>query len=180
MIIDKPKDVLPGATFKNTPHQNDRPDNAEVSLLVIHNISLPEGQFGGEYVDQFFMGTLDCENPTFDYLKGVRVSSHLYIDRKGRITQYVPFSKRAWHAGASVFQGTSDCNNFSIGIEVEGTDKEPYTPKQYEVLAEVARQLMHNFPAITRERIVGHSAIAPGRKTDPGESFDWKHFFELL
>jgi AmpD protein len=152
-----------------------------IDLLVIHNISLPAGQFGSGCIDQLFTNCLDCNaHPSFADLRGVEVSSHLLIDRQGELTQYVPFDQRAWHAGESCFNGRSGCNDFSIGIELEGTDYCPYTEQQYQSLARVVRQLMQNYPAITAANIVGHSDIAPGRKTDPGPAFDWSYFHQYL
>ncbi len=160
---------------------NERPATAEVSLLVIHNISLPPGEFGGAYVEQLFTNCLDCSaHPDFVELRGVEVSAHLLISREGQLSQFVPFDKRAWHAGASEFEGIENCNDFSIGIELEGTDDSPYTDQQYHCLVDICRQLMDTYPLITRERIRGHSDIAPGRKTDPGNSFDWDFLRQQL
>lgn len=160
---------------------NSRPDHAEVSLLVIHNISLPPGQFGGVYICDFFTNKLDVScHPYFEEIAGLEVSAHLLIDRQGDITQFVSFDNRAWHAGLSCYGGIDDCNNYSIGIELEGTDETPYTSRQYEVLADVTKALIGHYPAITKQRIVGHNEIAPGRKTDPGAAFDWLRLFAAL
>ncbi|MBD1581750.1 1,6-anhydro-N-acetylmuramyl-L-alanine amidase AmpD [Pseudoalteromonas sp. S16_S37] len=160
---------------------NDRPEQEEISLLVIHNISLPAGQFGTPYVDALFCGTLDCSaHPSFVDLEGLKVSAHCFIKRDGRVLQYVPFSKRAWHAGVSSFAGREHCNDFSIGIELEGTDDCAYSEAQYNQLAAITTQLMQAYPAITKQRIVGHCDIAPGRKTDPGDAFQWSQFFNQL
>lgn len=165
----------------SSPHCDERPDGAVVSLLVIHNISLPPGQFGGDDVEQLFMGTLDCDRHQFyAQLRGLRVSSHLFIRRDGEVLQFVPYQRRAWHAGVSRMQGRERCNDFSIGIELEGTDHQPYTDAQYLALAAASRDIMRRFPAITLGRIVGHNDIAPGRKTDPGPAFDWPRFRLLL
>jgi AmpD protein len=162
-------------------HYDDRPDPADISLLVIHNISLPPATFSTPYIDDFFGGRLDCTaHPYFARLQGVRVSAHCVIYRDGRIWQYVPFNKRAWHAGLSLFDGRDKCNDFSIGIELEGTDDVPYTEAQYSALASLSRQLLRQFPAINPQRIVGHCDIASGRKTDPGPAFNWPHYFQLL
>jgi len=162
-------------------HYNERPQGEEISLIVIHGISLPEGKFGGDAIQQLFMGTINTEQyPEIANLKGERVSSHLVIDRKGSITQYIPFDKRAWHAGGSSFNDKPDCNNYAIGIELEGTDTIPYENIQYEKLAQICTSLIQNYPNITEKRIVGHSDIAPQRKTDPGPAFDWQHFKQLL
>ncbi|MCV6606138.1 MAG: 1,6-anhydro-N-acetylmuramyl-L-alanine amidase AmpD, partial [Porticoccaceae bacterium] len=150
-------------------------------LLVIHNISLPPGEFGGGHVERFFCNSLDgAEHPYFATIDSMQVSSHLLIDRQGRITQFVPFLARAWHAGASQFEGRENCNDFSIGIELEGTDQLPYSDDQYNSLVAVTHNLLAHFPAITAGRIVGHSDIAPGRKTDPGPAFDWSRYKSAL
>ena len=158
-----------------------RPDENDISLLVIHNISLPPEQFGGPYIEQLFSNSLDPkEHPYFRDIYKLEVSSHLLIDRQGKITQFVPFDKRAWHAGASEFKGRQRCNDFSIGIELEGADHIPFSDIQYSVLAAVSQQIRSQYPLITQDNIVGHSDIAPGRKTDPGEAFDWHRYRELL
>lgn len=163
-----------------SPNHNERPAG-EISLLVIHNISLPPGQFGGPECAQLFTNCLDPdEHPYYREIQGLEVSAHLLIDRQGQITQFVPFDKRAWHAGRSCYEGRENCNDFSIGIELEGTDETPYTDAQYRVLAQVTRALMAAYPAITTQRICGHSHIAPGRKTDPGPTFDWARFRQML
>ncbi|WMO14548.1 1,6-anhydro-N-acetylmuramyl-L-alanine amidase AmpD [Pseudoalteromonas piscicida] len=172
---------LPFAKHKQSPHYDERPQACEVDLLVIHNISLPAGCFGTPYVEDLFMGTLDCDaHPTFSDLEGVRVSAHCVIRRDGSITQYVPFIERAWHAGVSQWQGRTRCNDFAIGIEMEGTDTTPYTESQYASLVKTTRWLQQHYPKLTNDRIVGHNDIAPGRKTDPGAAFDWQHYFTLL
>ena len=174
-------DWFPGARRLPSPNQDARPEGEQVSLLVIHGISLPPGEFGGGWIDALFTNRIDPEaHPYFRRLAGLQVSAHLLIDRRGRLTQYVPFGRRAWHAGQSRFDGREACNDFSIGIELEGTDRVPYTAEQYACLARVSRWLMQRFPAITRERIVGHCHIAPGRKTDPGPAFDWHRYRRLL
>lgn len=157
-----------------SPNFNERPVGMEISLLVIHGISLPAGEFATPYIDALFTNTLDtAAHPSFKDLSGLQVSSHLLIDREGRVTQFVPFTKRAWHAGASSFAGQDNCNDYSIGIELVGADNVIYTALQYKKLVEITRVLMHYYPQITAERIVGHCDIAPGRKTDPGPAFDW-------
>lgn len=172
---------LDGASRCPSPNCNRRPDPADISLLVIHNISLPPGEYGTGCVQQFFCNELDCNaHPWFEQIRGVEVSSHLLIERDGRVTQFVSFLERAWHAGLSVFCGRENCNDFSIGIELEGCDAEAYTDAQYASLAAVTGELMNAYPAITRGRIAGHSDIAPGRKTDPGPAFDWPRFRSLL
>lgn len=160
-----------------TTHCDERPDPDDISVLVIHNISLPPGQFGGEAIDGLFMGTLDCTtHPFFEQLRGLRVSAHCVIRRTGEVVQYVPFDKRAWHAGVSSFQGRQRCNDFSIGIELEGTDTTAYTSEQYQQLVALSVKIMHTYPRVTLGRIIGHCDIAPGRKTDPGPAFDWARF----
>lgn len=168
---------LQDVTIVESPHYDLRPSVSEVSLLVVHNISLPPGEFGGGYVQSFFKGELDpVKHPFFQEISQLRVSAHCLIERDGSVTQFVSFEKRAWHAGVSSFQGNNRCNDFSIGIELEGTDDFPYTDAQYESLIGLSKILMVQYPKITLGRIVGHNDIAPGRKTDPGESFDWCRF----
>ena len=152
-----------------SPNHNARPQPDAISLLVIHNISLPPGRFGNNYVEQFFCNCLDGDiDPYFKKIKDMKVSAHLLIARTGELVQFVAFDQRAWHAGESSYQGRGNCNDFSIGIELEGCDHLPYTDRQYHQLSGVARVLMRAYPAITRHTGVGHSDIAPGRKTDPG------------
>ena len=147
----------------------------------IHSISLPPGSFGGPWIDDLFQNRLDPDaHPYFRDIAHLRVSSHLLIRRDGELIQYVDLNRRAWHAGTSCFAGRERCNDFAIGIELEGEDQTPYEKVQYRVLAEAARKIMERFPAIDVERVVSHSDIAPGRKTDPGPAFDWKRFRELI
>src|SRR5690606_15023457 len=151
-----------------------RPAGVEIDLLVIHSISLPPGEFGGPYVDQLFTNCLAPDiHPYFAGLQGLRVSSHLLIRRDSELVQYVPFGRRAWHAGVSRWGGRSACNDFSIGIELEGCDDKPYTEAQYRNLIAAVAAIQAAYPAITLDRVVGHCHIAPGRKTDPGPYFDW-------
>ena len=164
-----------------SPNTDSRPDTADISLLVIHNISLPPNQFGGGYIEQFFTNCLDSDaDEYFAQICDLKVSSHLLIDRLGNITQFAPFTARAWHAGVSPFDSRENCNDFSIGIEMEGADNIAYTDRQYEVLASVTSAICAQYPQITTERIVGHNHIAPGRKTDPGEAFDWDRYKQML
>jgi len=175
------QDLVPQARQRPSPNHDDRPPGTDIDLLVIHNISLPPGQFGGPWIDDLFCNRLDPDaDPYFQDICGLRVAAHLLIRRDGELIQYVPLSKRAWHAGQSEFQGCSSCNDFSIGIELEGADDIPYADAQYQTLARVTYQIMQSYPAITSERIAGHSDIAPGRKTDPGSVFDWAYFRGLL
>ena len=160
-----------------SPNQSARPADQVVDLLVIHNISLPPGEFGTGCVDQLFCNQLDpARHPSFGELAEMRVSAHLLVDRQGEVTQFVAFDRKAWHAGASVFGGRENCNDFSIGIELEGTDDQAYTAIQYQTLMVLTRLLMQEYPLISPQQIVGHSDIAPGRKTDPGPCFDWNRY----
>lgn len=162
------------AAWRPSPNCNDRPDPAAVEAVVIHGISLPPGRFGGRYVHDLFQNRIDLgAHPSFKSLEGVRVSAHLFISRRGAVTQYVPFHRRAWHAGVSHWRGRADCNDYSIGIELEGTDARAYTESQYGKLTAVLRALLARYPRLSPDAIVGHCEIAPGRKTDPGPHFDW-------
>jgi AmpD protein len=164
-----------------SPNWDERPPGTVIDLLVIHGISLPPGEFGGPWIDDLFLNRLDPgAHPYFRQVAGLRVSSHLLIRRGGELLQYVDLRRRAWHAGASSFAGRDCCNDFAVGVELEGADETPYADAQYRMLAEVTTELMKRFPAITPQRIAGHSDIAPGRKTDPGPAFDWPRFRRLL
>ncbi|WP_296805734.1 1,6-anhydro-N-acetylmuramyl-L-alanine amidase AmpD [Thiocapsa sp.] len=168
---------LAGAERRPSPSQDDRPPGTDIDLLVIHNISLPPGDFSGDWIDDLFLDCLDpAAHPYFRAIAGLRVSAHLLIRRSGRLLQYVAFEQRAWHAGVSRFAGRERCNDFSIGIELEGTDDIPFTDAQYVRLAECTRRILRRYPAITEDRIAGHAEIAPGRKTDPGPAFDWNRY----
>ncbi|OOF49169.1 N-acetylmuramoyl-L-alanine amidase [Rodentibacter genomosp. 1] len=163
----------------SSPHFDERLDSDDISLLVIHYISLPPEQFGGGYIDDFFQGKLDPKlHPYFEEIHQMRVSSHCLIDRHGVITQYVNFNDRAWHAGVSCFEGRERCNDFSIGIELEGSNEQPFTEVQYQALIALTKCIMAAYPKITQERIVGHSDISPGRKIDPGQYFDWDRYLK--
>lgn len=160
-----------------SPHFDQRPDLQDISLLVIHYISLPPEQFGNTYVDDFFQGKLDpTKHPYFQEIYQMRVSAHCFINRQGEITQYVNLNERAWHAGISCFAEREKCNDFSIGIELEGSNEQPFTDLQYESLIALTRQIMQSYPQITKDRIVGHCHIAPERKIDPGQYFDWHRY----
>jgi AmpD protein len=166
---------LTGARRVASPNCDERPEDADITLMVVHGISLPPGEYGGDWIDDLFCNRLDPDaHPYFREIAGLRVSSHLLIRRDGEIVQYVPFSRRAWHAGDSCFEGRSACNDFSIGIELEGQDTEPYTDRQYEQLAAVMQALVAAYPGLSLDRVAGHCDIAPGRKTDPGPAFDWQ------
>lgn len=174
MIVNK---RLSYARQLPSPNCSERPIDAEVELLVIHNISLPPGRYGQGHIEALFSNRLDkAADPYFESIAHLQVSAHLLIDRQGEVTQFVPFDMKAWHAGKSEFNGRDNCNDYSIGIELEGTDTEAFTPVQYERLVKISNELMAEYPLITLERIVGHSDIAPGRKTDPGPYFDWARF----
>jgi AmpD protein len=181
VVQDSQGDWLQDALHVPSPNYDERPAGVDISLLVVHGISLPPGEFGGPWIDQLFTNQLESDaHPYFREIADLRVSSHLLIRRDGRLVQYVPFSKRAWHAGPSCFQGREACNDFSIGIELEGDDCASYTDLQYTRLAHIVRDLRETFPAITPERIVGHCDIAPERKTDPGPAFDWERLHQLI
>ena len=181
MIINKKTGLLEDCEQVISPNMDDRPDAMQPELVVVHNISLPPGEFGGPYIDQLFCNQLNADDhPYFAGICGLRVSSHLLIRRNGEIIQYVPFHKRAWHAGESSYLGRSRCNDFSIGIELEGTDDTPYEDIQYRQLAAMILLLRETYPSIAKQAITGHCDIAPGRKTDPGQSFDWHKLQQLL
>ena len=164
-----------------SPNQDERPRGSSIDLLVLHGISLPPGSFGGPWIERLFTNRLDPgAHPSFPEISRLRVSSHLLLRRDGTLFQYVPFDRRAWHAGASRFEGREQCNDFSIGVEIEGADNVPYSEAQYVTLIPVCRALISGYPGITPERIVGHCDIAPGRKTDPGPAFDWERLKAAL
>jgi N-acetyl-anhydromuramoyl-L-alanine amidase len=164
-----------------SPHFDARPKGVAPELIVVHGISLPAGEFGGPWIDHLFAGDLRADaHASFSDTAGLRVSAHAVIRRDGAITQYVPFGMRAWHAGQSQYQGRAGCNDFSIGVELEGTDSIPYTDAQYESLAALIQALLATYPTLAAQRITGHSDIAPGRKTDPGPAFDWVRLRNLL
>lgn len=165
---------LCNARWRASPNYNLRPVGITPDLVVLHNISLPPGQFTGDYIDQLFMNCLDSKaHPYFAQLEGLKVSAHLLIRRDGEMLQYVNLLARAWHAGLSSYAGVADCNNNSIGIELEGCDEQQYSDQQYSQLVSVLKAIQQTWPACTTERIIGHADIAPGRKTDPGAAFDW-------
>ena len=175
----RPEDggLIAGARQCLSPNHDRRPDACPVDLLVIHSISLPPKQFGGDWIEDLFLNRLDPEaDDYFPRVCALKVSAHLLIRRDGELVQYVPLHLRAWHAGNSCFEGRENCNDFSIGIELEGADDIPYTDRQYEVLQKVTLEIMSQYRNITPARITGHSDIAPGRKTDPGPAFDWPRY----
>ena len=164
-----------------SPNQDERPAGVEPDLVIIHGISLPPGEFGGPHIEALFTNSLDSdEHPYFREIEGLRVSSHLLIRRDGEVIQFVPFERRAWHAGDSSFRGQSCCNDFSIGIELEGTDEAPYTNEQYEQIVQVIGAIMIAYPRISPRRLAGHCDISPGRKSDPGPAFDWLRLYDGL
>lgn len=164
-----------------SPNCDERPEGAGLELIVIHNISLPPGIYGGPHIDALFTNQLDpADHPYFAEIHQMRVSSHLLVRRDGSLVQYVPIHQRAWHAGLSCYQGRERCNDFSIGIELEGQDDEPYENAQYEALNGLTLALLKSYPGLSAERIAGHNDIAPGRKTDPGAAFDWSRYHLAL
>lgn len=173
MLLDPVTGWCAGVRHCPSTHCNERPQG-EISLLVLHNISLPPGQFGTGKVQEFFTSGLNAsEHAYFAGIADMRVSAHFFIERDGQISQFVSCLRRAWHAGVSSFAGRDNCNDFSLGIELEGTDDLPYSEAQYDALLALVQQLLAAYPALSVERICGHCDIAPGRKTDPGPAFDW-------
>ena len=169
--------IVAAATQIPSPNCDDRPEGTTISLLVVHNISLPPGQFGGPAIEAFFTNRLDpAAHPYFATIAQSRVSAHFLIRRDGGLVQFVACSKRAWHAGASSWRGRERCNDFSVGIELEGTDELPYETAQYAVLARLTAALRERYPITD---LAGHSDVAPGRKTDPGPAFDWERYRRL-
>lgn len=174
MHLSRDGDWLESARHHLSPNCDERPADIEVSLIVVHGISLPPGEYGGPWIDDLFSNQLDpSAHEYFASIQGLHVSTHVLIRRDGELVQYVPFSQRAWHAGKSRYAGQDACNDFSIGIELEGQDDEAYRDQQYQQLAELIAVLRKKFPAIGQHDIVGHCDIAPGRKTDPGPAFEW-------
>ena len=179
--IDSATGLLSDARQVLSPHLDARPAGMAPELLVVHGISLPPGEFGGPWIDRLFTGTLPAEaHPYFREIAATRVSAHALIRRAGEIVQYVPFGERAWHAGISQYRGRPGCNDFSVGVELEGTGDTPYTDAQYQRLAALAAALLATYDSLGAEHIVGHSDIAPGRKDDPWPTFDWPRFRALL
>ena len=181
MYIDTHTGLLDEARQVPSPNFDDRPSGALMDLLVVHNISLPPGEFGGPWIDALFTNQLDPNaHPYFKDIHQMQVSAHALIRRDGEIVQYVPFHKRAWHAGKSNYCGRERCNDFSIGIELEGCDTREFEQSQYEQLARLIKALLQTYPQLSTEHIVGHSDIAPQRKTDPGPCFDWAKLRQML
>ena len=181
MRVDPASHLVIGIRYVPSPNFDERPANTPLSLIVIHNISLPPNEFGGTYIQQLFTNQLNPnDHPYFSKIAGKKVSAHVLIRRDGELMQFVPFNKRAWHAGESSHKGRPRGNDYSIGIELEGADQIPYEPEQYAVLASLVDSLRMAYPSLTKEEIVGHSDIAPGRKSDPGLAFNWEYLRELL
>ena len=181
MKLDHESEWIADVARAVSPNADARPKDIEINLLVIHSISLPPKQYGGDYIEALFTNSLDSSlHPYFEGIAGLKVSAHVLVRRDGSFVQFVPFSKRAWHAGVSHFDGRERCNDFSIGVELEGCDDEPFELIQYKRLAALTTLLIDAYPSISHDRIVGHSDIAPGRKTDPGPYFDWHYFRSLL
>jgi AmpD protein len=181
MQVDVATGRLHGARFLESPNRDERPPGQAPDLVIVHGISLPPGEFGGPWIDALFTNSLSPDaHPFFAGLEGLRVSAHLLVRRGGDVVQYVPFHERAWHAGASSWAGRPRCNDYSIGIELEGTDAGGYEWAQYSALARAIAALCRAYPTLSPQRVVGHSDVAPGRKTDPGISFDWPLLAALL
>jgi AmpD protein len=179
--IDPATGLVAGARQVLSPHFDARPPGVLPELIVVHGISLPPGEFGGPWIDRLFTGSLPPDaHPYFRDIARARVSAHALIRRDGTIVQYVPFGQRAWHAGQSHYRGRPACNDFSIGIELEGTDDTAYADLQYEQLAALVEALLAAYPTLSVDHIAGHSEVAPGRKTDPGPAFDWERWRTIL
>ncbi len=182
MLHINPTDgLIREARFNASPNYDDRPPSMTPELLVVHSISLPPGEYGGAYIRDFFQNRLDVNaHPYFEEIQNLRVSAHALISRNGELTQFVPLHQRAWHAGESEFEGRTRCNDFSIGIELEGTDDTPFRTVQYWKLALLIHAMRETYPSMADCPVVGHSDIAPGRKTDPGTEFEWTRLQRLL
>ena len=179
--LDVESGLLEGARQVPSPNCDARPSGVAPDLVVVHGISLPPGEYGGPWIDRLFTNDLPRDaHPHFGQVADLRVSAHLLVRRDGELVQYVPLHRRAWHAGASTWQGRERCNDYSVGIELEGTDHEPYESAQYAVLARVIAVLCRACPTLSPDRVVGHSDVAPGRKTDPGVAFDWPRLRTLV
>jgi AmpD protein len=179
--VDLESGLMRGVRQIASPNYDSRPAGIEADLIVVHGISLPPGEFGGPWIDRLFTNCLPADmHPYFAEVGSLRVSSHVVVARDGAVTQYVAFPERAWHAGKSIYQGREACNDFSVGVELEGSDTLPYEPAQYAALAEVVAALCAAYPQLSPDRLVGHSEIAPGRKTDPGPAFDWPRARRLI
>ena len=179
--INRDSGLVESARLCPSPNQDERPAGAEISLVLLHGISLPPGEFNGPEIEQLFTNKLDWDgHPYFDEIRGLEVSAHLLIRRDGEAVQFVPFEKRAWHAGESCFRGQLACNDYSIGIELEGQDELAYDDRQYQTLIAVLAALIRTYPRLSARRIAAHSDVSPGRKTDPGPAFDWLRLYDGL
>lgn len=179
--VDATSGLISPARQCPSENQDERPADCEPQLLIIHGISLPPGEYGGPHIEALFCNCLDPHlHPYFAEIHGIQVSAHLLLRRDGSLLQFVPFNKRAWHAGESSFRGRNRCNDFSIGIELEGTDDTEYSESQYQSLAPLLGALIHAYPAISAREIAGHCDVAPGRKSDPGPAFDWLRLYDGL
>lgn len=175
LLVDTATGVVSSARQHPSPNYNQRPAGMSIDLVVIHNITLPPGCYGGAWIDDLFCNRLTPHHhPYFQTLMGLEVSAHLLIRRDGELVQYVPCQYRAWHAGRSHYRGRDNCNDFSIGIELEGCDHDPYEGVQYQQLVALLRGLFNAYPTLSADRLTGHSDIAPGRKSDPGPAFNWR------
>ena len=179
--LDRTSGRVATARFVASPNCDQRPAEAAIDTVILHAISLPPRQYGGDFIEQFFTNRLDFEvHPYFAHLQGVKVSAHFLLKRNGELLQFVPTHQRAWHAGESNFRGREQVNDFSLGIELEGCDQDPFELAQYQALSNLVRLLMHTYPAIHPTHIVGHNHIAPTRKTDPGPHFDWPRLHKAI
>ena len=179
--VDVRTGLIEPATRCTSPNSDARPEGCAPEMIVLHGISLPPGEFGGPEIEQLFSNRLDWDaHPYFGEIRGLEVSSHLLIRRDGELLQFVPFTDRAWHAGESSFRGRRRCNDFAIGIELEGEDETPYTDVQYESLERVVAAVLCAYPAISAREIAGHCDVSPGRKSDPGPAFDWLRLYDGL
>ena len=173
--------LIKGIKFLKSPNFNNRPFEEEIKLIIIHSISLPPKIYGNSYVEDFFMNKLNIsDHDYFNEIKDLKVSSHIYIKRDGEIIQFVPFNKRAWHAGESSYMDEPDCNNYSIGIELEGSHEDIFSEEQYNSLIFATQKILKEYPMIKKDNITGHSNVAPKRKTDPGKNFEWDRYLGSL
>jgi len=179
--VDTESGLIEPARQCTSPNHDERPDGMLPDALIVHGISLPPGEFGGPEIEKLFTNSLDWDaHPYFAGIRGFEVSAHLLIRRDGELIQFVPFNRRAWHAGESNFRGRSCCNDFSLGVELEGDDETPYTDSQYAVLIAVSNALIAAYPALSAREVAAHSDVSPGRKTDPGPAFDWLRLYDGL
>ena len=179
--VDPVTGLVEGVHFVPSPNCDERPPGCDLELVVVHNISLPPGEYGGPWIERLFTNALaGTEHPYFEDIRGLRVSAHLLVRRDGSLVQFVPLGLRAWHAGESSWRGRSRCNDFSVGVELEGADDVPYEDRQYTTLSALVAALVDVYPGIRPDSVTGHSDIAPGRKTDPGPAFDWPRLHALV